>query len=305
MLAAIHLRTRTVFQNRKGCFEMKKLKVISAGLCLLSCCAAVAVGQGATPPPKVLVIQREYLKPGRAGSVHERSESAFVKAMTAAKWPTHYFAVESMSGRSRALYLTGYASFAAWEKDNMATEKNATLTAALDRAAMADGDLLTEYDQNVYVYRPEMSLRAEGADIPHSRYFEISLFKVRAGHQKEWEELVKLYKGGYEKIPDAKWAVFESAYGADNGGLFAVFNPIKSLTEVDQEYADEKKFNEAMGESGMKKLGELSAACIEAEQSNLFRFNPKMSYPQEEWIKADPEFWKPKMAAAPAAKPAQ
>jgi hypothetical protein len=34
----------------------------------------------------------------------------------------------------------------------------------------------------------------------------------------------------------------------------------------------------------------------------LFTFNPRMSYPREEWIKADPEFWKPKAAAAPAAK---
>ena len=33
-------------------------------------------------------------------------------------------------------------------------------------------------------------------------------------------------------------------------------------------------------------------------QTNLFEFSPKMSYPDPEWIKADP-FWKPK-AAAPA-----
>jgi hypothetical protein len=30
-----------------------------------------------------------------------------------------------------------------------------------------------------------------------------------------------------------------------------------------------------------------------------------MSYPQEEWIKADPDFWKPKMAAPAAVKPAE
>jgi hypothetical protein len=29
-----------------------------------------------------------------------------------------------------------------------------------------------------------------------------------------------------------------------------------------------------------------------------------MSYVPEEWIKADPDFWKPKPAMAPAAKPA-
>ena len=30
-------------------------------------------------------------------------------------------------------------------------------------------------------------------------------------------------------------------------------------------------------------------------------FNPKMSYVPDDWVKADPEFWKPKAGAAPAA----
>jgi hypothetical protein len=108
-----------------------------------------------------------------------------------------------------------------------------------------------------------------------------------------------MYKNAYEKaVPNAHWAVFESMYGDQNGGLFLVINPMKSLAEVDENMGDSKKFEAAMGESGMKKLSELSAACIESSQTNLFQFNPKMSYPAEEWIKADPEFWKPKMAVA-------
>ena len=138
------------------------------------------------------------------------------------------------------------------------------------------------------------------------RYFQILLFQVRPGHEKEWGDLAKMYKEGYEKaVPDAKWAVFESAFGANNGGMVAIFMPMKTLAEIDQSFADDKKFSDAMGEDGMKKLAELSASSIEAEQVNLFQFNPKMSYPQEEWIKADPEFWKPKMAAPAAAKPGQ
>jgi hypothetical protein len=142
---------------------MKKLTGLFAGYCVVVCgllAGVEAVAQEMPPPPKVLVIMREFLKPGRAGGVHERSESAFVRAMTAAKWPTHYFAVESMSGPSRALFLTGYPSFAAWEKDNQATAKNAALTAALEHAALMDGDLLTSYDQNVLVYRDDISLRS-------------------------------------------------------------------------------------------------------------------------------------------------
>jgi len=67
-------------------------------------------------PPKVLTVIREYTKPGKSGTLHEKSESAFVQAMMRAKWPTHYLAVESLSGKSRALFFTGYDSFAAWKK---------------------------------------------------------------------------------------------------------------------------------------------------------------------------------------------
>jgi len=59
-----------------------------------------------------------------------------------------------------------------------------------------------------------------------------------------------------------------------------------------------------MGEEGMKKLNELVAGTIESSRHNLFAFNPRMSYVADEWIKADPDYWKPKAAAAPAAKPA-
>jgi hypothetical protein len=43
---------------------------------------------------------------------------------------------------------------------------------------------------------------------------------------------------------------------------------------------------------------------VESSSHQLFAFNPRMSYVPEEWIKADPDFWKPKPAMAPAAKPA-
>jgi hypothetical protein len=291
-----------LFQKPKEACAMKTLTWFSAGMCLVFTGLVAGLGTAAAQvmpgPPKVLVIQREVLKPGRAGATHLKTESAFVQAMTAAKWPTHYFALESQSGVSRALFLIGYPSFAAWEKDNADQAKNATLSAAFDRAALADGEQLTEYSSGVFLYNEEGSLRAN-VDIAHMRYFEISQFRVRPGHDKDWNELVKMYKSGYDKaVPNGHWALFQSMYGMENGGLYLVFNPMKSLAEVDESMGDSKKFEAAMGEAGMKRLSELSAACIESSQTNLFQFNPKMSYPAEEWIKADPDFWKPTMTAA-------
>jgi hypothetical protein len=276
---------------------MKRLTGLLLGCGLLfgglSTVAAQQMADGAMPPPKVLQVIREFLKPGKSGSPHEATESGFVKAFQAAKWPTHYLAVDSMTGSPRSLFFVAYDSFGAWEKDSMATQHDAALSAALDRAAIADGALLESSESSVFVYRDDYSLRAP-INIPLMRYFEIQRFKIRPGHEKEWDTLVKMYVTGYEKtVPNAHWTTYQSAYGADNGGVYIVVTPMKSAAEVDQNFADSKKFMGAMGEDWMKKAGDLAAACIESSQDNLFLFNPKLSYVSDDWIKADPAFWKP------------
>jgi hypothetical protein len=97
---------------------------------------------------------------------------------------------------------------------------------------------------------------------------------------------------------------YEDVYGAP-GGTFLFFTPLQSASEIDHSLQQSKQFAAAMGEDGMKKLGELSAASIESSETNVFAFNPRMSYVPDEWIKADPDFWKLKPEGAPAAKPAE
>lgn len=284
---------------------MNKVSGCLLGLSLALTCACVTAAQEKSPGnasiPKVLQIQREFVKPGKAGTAHERMESAFVEAMKRAKWPTYYLGMTSLSGKSRALFLTSYDSFDAWEKDSDAVEKNAALSAALDRALMADGELLESADQGVFYFNEEMSLRPR-ADLSQMRYLELTVFHVRPGKEKEWNEVVKIVKAGYEKgVPDAHWGTFEQAYGGD-GGTFLVLTSHKSLAEIDGEFAHDKQFEAALGEDGMKKLDELYGDSVESSQQQLFAVNPHMSYVNDEWIKADPGFWKPKAAAKSAAK---
>jgi len=273
-------------------------------------CAAQQPASGVEAPPKILVILREYLKPGRAGAVHERTESAFVQALTRAKWPTHYFAADSLSGRPRSLFFTAYGSFADWEKDHEMMMKNPALSRELDRDDLADGDLLSASDQAVLSFDEEQSLNAS-VDIARMRGFEITVFRVRIGHRQEWNELVKLVTAAYAKIPDMHWAMYQLLYGESEGPTYVVFSPFKSGADLDKESGQDKQFMDALGQDGMKKLTELETAAIESTQTNLFVFNPAMSYPQEQWVKENPEFWKlkaekpatnKKRAETPAAK---
>jgi hypothetical protein len=264
--------------------------------------AAQASSDGSMPPPNVLVVSREFLKPGKGGSLHEKTESAFVQAMTAAKSPTHYIGTDAMSGLNRSVFFIGYDSFAAWEKDNLWTYGNPTLAGALDRAFQADGELLTSYETNVFVFRGDLSY-SPNVNIGEMRYFEIDAFHTKPGHEMEWEQIAKMYVDNYGKaIPNAHWATYQAMFGTRSGGVYIVVIPMKSLAEVDATIASEKKFMDQLGESGMKKMVDLSAVSTEWEETSLLAFNPKLSYPADGWVKTAPSFWKPK-PAAPAKKP--
>ena len=287
---------------------MKRIMGLMLGTCLFAgCVVAVAQEDSGIEPPNVLAVTREYTKPGKNGMSHEKTESAFVQAMARAKWPTHYLAVDSVTGKPRSLFFTPYDSFEAWEKDIQAEGKNAALSATLDHANVVDGELLAATDEAALRLRPELSLR-EKLDLPHMRYFEISRIHVRPGHDHDFEEVVKLYQKGCEKIPECHWAMYQVVYGLEDG-TYIIFNPMKSAAEIDHSFTMMKGFAEALGEDGMKRMSELIAAATESAETNLFAFNPRMSYASEEWIKTDPEFWKPKAGMAetkkPMAKPAE
>src|SRR5271165_1291547 len=249
---------------------------------------------GVTPPPKVLQIIVETLKPGQSGGPHMKTEAAFVQAFSDAKWPQHYLGMDALSGKQRAVFFVGYDSFDAWQKDTDATQKNATLSAALDSASIADGALLESLESNAYVFRPDLSLRAP-VDIPHMRYMEISIYNIRPGHEHDWETLVKMYMAALEKVPNAHWATFEKMYGTTTSGArFIAISPMKSLAEVDQELLESKAFDAATTEEQKQKRRDLTASTTESTESHLFQFNPKMSYVPDSWSKADPSFWKQK-----------
>jgi hypothetical protein len=284
-----------------------KISPLLLGLSLAVTASSVTVAQdtSATKAPAVLQINREWVKPGKAGMAHDKTEAAFVSAFTRAKWPTHYVAYCSLSGKSRCLYFSRFDNFEAWEKDSKAIEKNAALSAELDRAGAADGELLDELDQAVFTYDEELSYHSHKPN-GQMRYMEVSVFQVKAGHRHEWHELVKMVKDAHDKAgTSAHWGAYEIAFGREDG-TYLILSGDTSMSEIDKGFAESKKWVQAMGgEEGMKKFDELFGSAVASSRSELFAVNPAQSYVEDEWIKSDPDFWKPKAAeaAAKTAKP--
>ena len=288
---------------------MRKLNPILLGLSLAVCAGLPATAQDASQAtvsaPKYMEITVEYTKPGKGGMAHDKTEGAFVQAMTKAKFPIHYVAFNSMSGQARAIYVAHFDSFDALQKANKAFDNPASM-AEFERFNVADGELLENTKQLIFSYVPDLSYHSK-TPTPQVRYLEARILHVRPGHGKEFEDLVKMWIAAADKAGSSDhWGAYRMEYG-DQLGSYVFLTADNSMADIDQSYAEEPKFTAVLTDEDKKKMRELRAAAIDTDRYELYSVNPVQSYVSEDWIKADPEFWKPKPAPVvkPAAKPAE
>ncbi len=286
---------------------MRKTSRLFLGLSLAVSGVTMAAAQDQPPakmkPPNYIQVTVEYTKPGKGGLAHDKTESAFVAAMTKAKFPINYWAYNSMSGKPRALYISGFNSFAEMGKANKIFE-NPAVASTFEPLNVADGELLEDSKQLIFSYADDLSLRPE-VDLFHHRFLEADIIHVREGHIKEFRELAKIWVDHFGKEGmSAHWDAFQDEYG-EEGGYFIFLTADKSLEDVDAGFADGKKFMASLSDADKKRIGELRAEAIDEDRTELYSVNPAQSYVPESFIKGDP-YWKPKSggAAKPAAKPA-
>lgn len=277
---------------------------------LVSLCSFLCVGTGvparmlaqaddATQAPKILSTIREVTKPGKEGAAHERTEAAFVRALSAGKGKMHYIALTAMTGQPRALFMSGYPSFDALEQERKSV--GPALETALDQANQADGELLSETSSAVWMRRDDISENTAGMPVG-TRYLEVEQITVKPGHRMQFEQLAKMFTENYKKSdPDAHWTAYQMVFGntpATPGPVYLILSSHKSLGEIDTAMMNSRRFAESMGEDGMKKMAELEADCLQGQLVNIFLVNPKMSTPPEAMAKAEPGFWNVKPAGA-------
>lgn len=285
---------------------MNKLSPFLLGLSLAVAGNTMAAAQdqstATVSTPKYLQITVEYTKPGKGGLAHDKTESAFVRAMVKAKYPIHYVAFNSMSGKARAIYLARFDSFDALQKANKIFDDPAS-AAEFEKLNVADGELLEDTRQLILSSVPELSYHSK-APSPKIRYLEARIIHIHPGHRKEFGDLVKLWMAAADKAGSTDhWGAYRVEYG-EQVGSYVFLTSDNSMADIDQSYAEEPKFTEVLTDEDKQKMRELAAAAIDTDRFELYAVNPAQSYVSDEYINSDPKFWKPKPAAAPAAKPA-
>jgi hypothetical protein len=250
--------------------------------------------------PKYLQVIVEYTKPGKGGMAHDKTEGAFVQAMIKAHFPIHYIAFNAISGPARAIFLSHFDSFDALEKAYKLMGDPA-VAAEVEQDNVTDGELLESTKQLIFSYVPELSYHPR-ADISHGHFLEARIIHIHPGHAKEFHELVKMWIAAADKAGSSDhWGAYRIEYG-EQIGSYIFLTSDNSMADIDKSYSEESKFASVLSDSDKVRLGELRAAAIDADRFELYSVNPAQSFVDEDFIKADPDFWKPKPAPKPAAE---
>jgi hypothetical protein len=286
---------------------MNKTCSLFLGMFLAASCVTTAAAQDQSPtavkPPKYIQIVVEYVKPGKGGLAHDKTESAYVAANQKLKFPINYWAYNAMSGKSRAIYISGFDSFGELGKAMKAFDSPG-VASTFEPINVADGELLQDTKTLLFSYDADISLRPE-IDLLHHRFLEADILHVKSGHTKEFFDLAKAWVAvGQKAGPSAHWACFHAEYGEDTG-YYVCLTTDNSLDDVDKAGADFSKIYDAQSEAEKQRLRDLRSSALDEDRTELYSVNPAQSYVPADFGKLDP-FWKAKGTAAPkaaAAKP--
>ncbi len=290
---------------------MKKWFCSAAGLSFaLAGCPAAFAQPAAVPPPNILNIETINIKPYADGP-YDRVASEYPALSQELKDPIHFVAMEALTSSPRAIYLSGFDSFEALQKNEEWVPTDAVADTKIDALDARQAEYISDVHHTLWHYRPDLSNNVAGADIPHSHYWEVIVFHMRPGHAEQFEEMTKLYRDAYLKIgQNIPWSSYEGMMGVTDSYLVLV--PMTSLKDMDTGLAHRKDFGAALGDEGKHRMNKLSEENVASVEDNLFMVNPDWSFVEKSWIDADPQYWggepatksarKPVAAAAPAPK---
>jgi hypothetical protein len=283
---------------------MKRSICLLLAVCAVLLGAVCATAQNQPQLPKVLWIYREDIKPAR-GSAHARVEQGLAQHWAKNKVQP-FLAIEAVSGNAtEVMFFSGYDSMAAMEKDYQVFGKGSS-GAEYDALEKQEAELVNSVRSMVAILRPDMSYRADHfmSAVPQSRYFSIETFRVRLGHDADFAEGGKVFGNAYEKMKrEQPYAIYQVIMGASEG-TYLLISPMKSLKEVDDEFASQGALMQAMGADNAQKMMKGAGDVFLSMERNVYAFNPNMSNVSKEFASADPKFWTPKpmVKRAPAVK---
>jgi hypothetical protein len=244
--------------------------------------------QNPNAAPPVIQVGIETVRAGRAGA-HTALEQQWAQTFRQANAPVYWLGATTETGPNEAWYFTPLGAVGELEAQDKAVAAVPGLEAASGLLSHSDAENVSETRSFIARYREDLSLPGP-MSVATGRYFSVLIFRVRPGHESDFEQAAKLYR---TVVTDAKananWTTYQVASGMP-GPTFMVFRLMKSLAEMDPG-PDDAAMQKAMTADRTKMFNQLSSAGIISTTDILLRFAPRMSYLPKDFTDQDPGFW--------------
>jgi len=267
-------------------------RMLRAAILALTCGVTLAFAQVQglpTTQPTLVTIIREEVKVGRTAE-HARNEAGWPAAFGRANSPDYYLAMTSITGMPEAWYIIPSASNAAYGEAMMRYDKDAAMTAELERLSRADADLINSSRTIQAMARPDLSM-GSFPDLTKQRFWEISVVRVRPGHEAEFDAAAKAFGSAAQRAsPATRYRVYQVLAGMPTP-TYILFSSVATFAEFDQMFANAMKSMQAASDSEQAALRKFSTDASLSWETNRFRLDPKQSYVSRETRATDPTFW--------------
>jgi hypothetical protein len=126
-----------------------------------------------------------------------------------------------------------------------------------------------------------------------SRVLRVLSIRVREGHEPEFEALMKDINAHADSNPNTQPVFVSQTIEGSRGSVYYVTFFRTSMAGFDNN-PDLKDF---MGDEGMAKVEKTIAEVGAGSESTIYRFDPELSSPPDEIVRASADFWQPKPMA--------
>ncbi len=235
----------------------------------------------AQTPPKILQIYQEQLRLGAAAR-YEQIEIGASRTCSDRRCPNPYLAIRSVTGMDEVWFLNGYDGFLNMERVWGQYAENATLVADLNRVAEMKADLVFQPRTIVARYREDLS-HESGTLFTRMHYVAIETFNIRPGSASDFEQVRLASKSIHEVNKSLEGHLVYEVISGTAAGTYYILTPMLSVQELETA--------RLRGRERDPKLLDLLRNSVVSSESALYAVSPSMSFPAQEWIGADPDFW--------------
>jgi hypothetical protein len=179
----------------------------------------------------------------------------------------------------------------------MKLESSDTVLAAdLARLSRADAEVLNDFRTIQAMARPDLS-HGTFPDLTKVRFWEVLTFRVRPGHEADFEAAAKVYGAATDRAATgASYRVYQVTAGMP-GPTYLIFSSVESYAQFDAMMAAGQKTMQGFTPDEMATMQKFSTDGVFSSETNRFALNPTMSYVAAETRATDPAFWMPKRPA--------